>query len=519
MAWTIDMVARFLGLPNNSALNMDKTLTTLLVNEFDKHIVQPVATLIESMIPTIQDIENLIPTTDDIAAVIPNINQISELFPVLQDTVIDPITTWINNNVIAIIPSIADISAALPSLSQITSSLPSLVSIGALFPVWNDVVVSPITTWLSNNMPTVESIKNEFLDHIVNPILTGLSDPLEEFLSSSTFTSTSLTITNRFLSALKLPTLALENGGYYMEAEEAMGAGYDSQWCIGLIVYLMVKKFLDALYSVILNTSDFYDDYVLGSQIYFPLPMFSGKAICIATKIENEWVVNDFRLPDYDDWPTIKLYYPKLDFFPINICFNTYDLFNAPNLLVKQNGIWTPQGSLDPIQKYNSFNLACDTIGYGIVATLLYYLTRSGMSKQVQQATSQMLDTIPLTATANVVNNSVIMNKTVLANMAGILALVNSYLGTATNIAIINDWLDSIHVPSLPTYILDESDYFAKIEVIEELSTSILSVIGIDPQSSSTIDGYLSDLHIDIPDISGLTLLLEELVRRSSRPY
>jgi len=242
---------------------------------------------------------------------------------------------------------------------------------------------------------------------------------------------------------------------YDAENEEFVKASSDetfnfaTEFTLELVIYHVVRKLRNVIVNTIEETVDLVND-LLPDQIELFIPVFSSAGIRIAHKVDNEWIFDLEEWPDTNDPDTYHLYFTLPDIFKIRIPKKD---ITTSNVYFRTEGTWAKS------RKYTTYDLCMDFIGFGgilLVTTLIAKLCMRHTANNIFKNASPGGITSQLSNSAITYNNNVIFNKALAANMASLIAIINSLLGSAANISKLNEVLAALNFPEMPDMTLNE---------------------------------------------------------------
>lgn len=233
------------------------------------------------------------------------------------------------------------------------------------------------------------------------------------------------------------------------------------------VLYKVVRNARRIICDAIGDIAEFADK-ILPNQLELFLPFFSGFGIRIAYKQDGMWTYEATEWPETID-PFVFHAYFKLPHIPI------FDLafMEIPNHdLSKENVYFRSNGVFSKSKKYKTFDLVTDILGFGSLVLVSYILANLGMKEQSDKLVRSMdsaSDLAQVNAATMVINNVVNMNKGILNNMAGILAVLNGLFTSVNNTSTINAYLSALNLPEMPVLELEPSG-------VDEVSSDVSAI-------------------------------------------
>lgn len=362
--------------------------------------------------------------------------------------------TWFDNNIVQPIIDEFETQIVDVIVDQFESGITTPIVTALLDPIVNNVIasfpndiISPIndlfeswdptegiTTWINNNFITLvqgyinnknpRTVINNFLNLTINKFfkMFNINNPLYLELPED-----ELKFSFSIVNPLQLPTFKF-----------------------GAIIYQLIRRMRNALITTLTSTADWYNTHVVGTSVYFPLPLLSGMGFKVAEKINNQWVFGSLSdWPEDASWEVMVGKLPFLNFgFPWDV--------NIPNTVISQSPMLWFNGTSwvygpDYSKYYSMYDLLTDVIGYGMIILGIYLLSKAGMAIHAQKFSDNMLNgSMAQTINNAVITNQFVYNASVFANMASVLALINSLIGTTNNIVKLDSFLSNLGLPSIP---------------------------------------------------------------------
>lgn len=371
------------------------------------------------------------------------------------------------------IDTVKDVTDGLviPSLEQIEASITDTYSANI-----NDV----ITAWITDNLVDILDINNVFdFQYLLESILPNIVASLDNQALADIYVAT----VNKSLP------LYQDGSQYKMMPVDGrfklvLYNPHSTSFTIEYLIYLVLRKLRTHLVNAFTAVLDFTND-ILPNEIDFYIPLFSSVGIHIASKVNNVWV------PDFTEWPNttdpevFHLYFqlpdlPGLEFLTISI----------PNFDISKNNVpFFSNNAWSTVRKYTLKDMIIDAIGFSITILIGYIITRMGFNHVADNFAKQATNTaasIQVSSNYSTVVNNVYFNKAVAANLTCSISLINALLGTAANVALLNDILASAGLNPITNIMVNKD-----VEVSEKL----------DAIKAVTDDLDIKDTSLDIDDI------------------
>lgn len=373
----IDVIGSFLGLTPN--INPAVTLDKVLISTYKTHIIDKITAQFSTAINS------------------PIINAVSSYISTNIGTLVNtPITSWFTNSAASLINS--------PIFSWITNNMAALV---------NNPIITSVNSYFSNNQLSVLNLsiasKNLLLNLFINPVIAKIP----------------------FLNPIDDPYKAeYDLEGVHVNTDSLFS---DGSYYIGLITYDIFRRFFTAVYDVLQESSDWFNNNVAGTEIVFPIPLFSGKRIVIANKIGEVWHLNeDLNMPIITTWSELMEKQPQFDIFPFNVKLPDKVMFSNMSF-IDDNGDTTP---------YKRSDLTYDFECLVIITAILYFLGKVGFAMHEKSILAKMTKAAKMKAQYGMIVNDITYKGTTNKGLMYLLMLLTR--GSSANRTSVNLSLGNI---------------------------------------------------------------------------